>query len=256
MNAEALFQAYVRERKRHTPPGYRLDHLEGLTRLTPLAASIDGAILFSQVSASKIDEVITAQIDYFQALGRSFEWKIYTFDRPANLAWHLERRGFSAGSPEAFMVYPLAMAPALARPSKIHIERVTSEAGIDHIITVQEAVWSRDFSWLKPALLESFEHASLFCAYVGDQPVGTGWIDFPADSTFAELHGGAVLAAYRGGGIYSALYEVRMAEAKSRGFSYVAVDAAPMSRPLLLRKGFRYVCDTTPYLKTVHSVPA
>ncbi len=27
----------------------------------------------------------------------------------------------------------------------------------------------------------------------------------------------------------------------------IAVDAAPMSRPILLRKGFQFVCETTPF---------
>jgi GNAT superfamily N-acetyltransferase len=249
MNQEALFQAYARERKRHAPPGYRLDHLEGLTRLTPLAADLDGAVMFSQLSASTVDQAITSQIDYFDVLRRSFEWKVYTLDRPTDLARRLEQRGFTAGDPEAFMVFPLSTVPALAQPPSTRIERVTSEAGLDDIITVQEAVWGRVFSWLKPALRGSLGHASLFCAYVDDQPVGTGWIDFPEDSAFAELHGGSVLTAYRGRGIYTALYRARMVEATSRGFSFVAVDAAPMSRPLLLRKGFTHVCDTTPYLK-------
>jgi GNAT superfamily N-acetyltransferase len=76
--------------------------------------------------------------------------------------------------------------------------------------------------------------------------VGTGWIEFHAGSRFAQLCGGSLLEAYRGRGIYSRLFEMRLAEARRRGVPYIAVDAAPMSRPILERRGFRYVCNTYP----------
>lgn len=212
--------------------------------------------MFSELSSTAVDAAIGAQIDYFQGIGRSFEWKVYTFDRPPDLARRLEQRGFVAGDREAFMVYRVAAFTEVAPThSSFRIERVTTDAGIDHIVAVQEAVWGRAFPWLKPALAGSLEHTSLFCAYEEDRPIGSGWIDLPEHSSFAELHGGAVVAQHRGRGIYSALNRARMIEAKSRGFAFVAVDAAPMSRPLLLRKGFEHVCDTTPYLKPANTAP-
>ncbi|MBL9207032.1 MAG: GNAT family N-acetyltransferase [Opitutaceae bacterium] len=247
MTPQALFDAYVRERRQFAPPGYRLDHPEGLIRLTPLAADLDGVVMFSELSTSTIDDAIAEQIAYFRDLGRSFEWKVYAFDAPTDLARRLEQRGFVAGDREAFMVYHVSALPTVVPPHGFRIERVISEAGMRDIVAVQEAVWGRSFPWLKSALAASLAQASLFCAYVNDQPAGTGWIDFPANSSFAELHGGAVLAAHRGRGLYSALYRVRMLEAKARGFPFVSVDAAPMSCPLLLRKGFECVCETTPY---------
>jgi hypothetical protein len=76
--------------------------------------------------------------------------------------------------------------------------------------------------------------------------VGSGWIDFHGGSPFAQLCGGAVAEPYRGRGVYSLLFDRRIAAAKARAVPFVAVDAAPMSRPILERKGFRYVCGTYP----------
>jgi len=76
--------------------------------------------------------------------------------------------------------------------------------------------------------------------------VGSGWIDFHGGSRFAQLCGGAVREDHRGRGIYSRLFQRRLLEAKARGVPFIAVDAAPMSRPILERKGFRFVCHTYP----------
>lgn len=247
MTPQALFDAYTREQSRFAPPGYRLDPLEGLTRLTPLADDLDGVVMFSELSPATADDAIAEQIAFFRNLGRSFEWKVHAFDSPTDLAQRLERRGFVAGDREAFMVYRVGTLPTVVPACGFRIERVTSESGIKDMVAVQESVWGRSFPWLKPALAGSLAQSALYCAYVDNQPVGTGWIDFPEQASFAALHGGAVLAPHRGRGLYSALYQARMLEAKARGFPFVAVDAAPMSRPLLLRKGFEFVCETTPY---------
>jgi GNAT superfamily N-acetyltransferase len=69
---------------------------------------------------------------------------------------------------------------------------------------------------------------------------------FEWQSTFADLHGGAVLSTLRGKGIYSLLFYDRCQEAQRRGYQYLAVDAAPMSRPILEQKGFQLVCFTYP----------
>jgi hypothetical protein len=37
-----------------------------------------------------------------------------------------------------------------------------------------------------------------------------------------------------------------MRDARARGYEFVAVDAAPMSRPILMRQGFTPVCFTYP----------
>ena len=61
-----------------------------------------------------------------------------------------------------------------------------------------------------------------------------------------------VLPAMRGRGLYTAMLSHRIAEAKSRGYRWITIDAAPMSRPILLKKGFMHVCWTYPM---IHAAP-
>lgn len=93
---------------------------------------------------------------------------------------------------------------------------------------------------------------SIYCAYLGKAPVATGWIDYSRGSQFADLHGGAVCEDARGRGVYAALLAVREADAQARGCRYLAVDAAPMSRPILARKGFATICETYPMRRVPH----
>ena len=101
--------------------------------------------------------------------------------------------------------------------------------------------------WLARSLADALPTTSHYLAYAHNTLVGTGWIDFPPGSNFAELHGGAVLGDQRSRGFYSALFDARAAEAQQRGYAYLAVDAAPLSRPILLRRGFQFICETAPW---------
>jgi GNAT superfamily N-acetyltransferase len=115
---------------------------------------------------------------------------------------------------------------------------------------LQEEIWKCRLPWLAGVLHEMADPVRgsgvAYCARIADRVVGSGWIDFHGGSRFAQLCGGAVAEDYRGRGIYSLLFEHRVLEARARGVPFIAVDAAPMSRPILERKGFRFVCHTYP----------
>jgi len=249
MKPREIFRQYVDERKTAVPPGYKVDLVSDLTRYTPIAAALDGIVTFSELPNSSVDDAITAQIDYFRGLGLPFEWKVYDFDTPSDLSERLTARGFERGDNEGFLVYDVKAHATSDRKSSIRIERIIMPEGLHQVVAIQEEVWGRSFPWLESSLLASLSRSAVFCAYLGEAPVGTGWIEFPEDTAFAELHGGAVLPAERSDGIYSALFDIRVSEAKRRGFDFLAVDAAPMSRPILLKKGFTYICDTIPFRK-------
>jgi GNAT superfamily N-acetyltransferase len=48
-----------------------------------------------------------------------------------------------------------------------------------------------------------------------------------------------VLPEFRGQGFYLALLAPRIEEAAARGYRFVTIDAGPMSRPIVERRGFR-----------------
>ena len=75
-----------------------------------------------------------------------------------------------------------------------------------------------------------------FAAYVDDEPVGFGRaIDMKAG---VALMGGAVLAAFRGHGVYRALVRARWDHAVARGTPLLVVQAGHMSAPVLAGLGF------------------
>ena len=146
------------------------------------------------------------------------------------------------------MIYDVSKFRSAMRATDDDVEvlRINDDAGLDEIVDIQEQVWSRSFGWLLDGLREMWDRASFYAAYEQGRLVGTGWIEYPEASQFAELHGGAVLPEFRGRGIYSRLFESRLIDALEWGARWVAVDAAPMSRPILEVKGFRRLDATYP----------
>lgn len=227
--------------------GLRCEVFDHFVRYTPERPGLEGLIVFDQLPEEGIDQAIAAQTAHFADVGCDWEWKVYDFDQPRNLATRLRAHGFVPGDTEAFMVYPTR--GHVSRPLRpgVGVHVVTSDAAIRTVVEIQKEVWHEDLEWLEGSLREDLARTVLLLAYVNDQPVGTGWVQFNAHSSFADLHGGSVLPEFRGRGVYSALFDYRADAAKARGIPYLAVDAAPMSRPILVKQGFTFVCETTPF---------
>ncbi|HEX3096962.1 MAG TPA: GNAT family N-acetyltransferase [Usitatibacter sp.] len=211
----------------------------------------DEALLsFARFPAAEVDRRIGEELHHLRSHGWEAEWKVHDFDQPADLRSRLEATGLTTHHVEALMV--LDVAGAAVKPAtkgEIVVDEASGSA-IDDIARLQEEVWQCRLPWLAGVLHEMTDPAQasglVYCARSGGQVIGSGWIGFDRGSQFAQLSGGAVLEAYRGRGIYSLLFERRLVEAKARGIPFIAVDAAPMSRPILERKGFRFVCHTYP----------
>ena len=208
--------------------------------------------MFARIPDRDAVRQVREHVDFFKSRNQRIEWKVYDLDLPAGLRALLEAEGFTAHHDEVFMVRVIDdIGSESARAKDAVVLRASLDNNvIDDIVAVQERVWDGAFPWLAPqlkaALAQSSANTVIFCAYLDERPVGTGWIDFIPGSRFADLHGGAVVDGARGRGIYSLLYERRVEEARKRECRYLAVDAAPMSRPILEHKGFEHICNTYP----------
>ena len=216
-----------------------------------LSESQDSMVIYSRLDAESADEVIRAEIEYFNGIGQDFEWKVYSHDQPPDLKQRLERLGFEVGEEEAIMALDLAEAPeVLWQPVSQDIHRVMDAAGLADVLAVEREVWQEDQSqlgeFLGDALRETPVQISIYAAYVNDLPVSAAWVFFPEASQFASLWGGSTLEAYRGMGLYTALLAIRGQEARLRGVKYLTVDASPMSRPILEKFGFIKIADSHP----------
>jgi N-acetylglutamate synthase-like GNAT family acetyltransferase len=229
-------------------PGFRREDLGTVVRYSPMHRDVHGLVCFTRVSADELGSEIRRHMTHFKAMNIGFEWKVYDSDTPESLRRKLIDVGFEQGEVESIMVYDVAR----FRPTSgliddgVELRRIENIAVLKQIVEFQEIVWSRSFGWLNDQLRSIWDRSSFYAAYQKDDLVGVGWIEYPEASQFAELHGGAVLPAFRGRRIYSRLFEARMLDALGRGVRCVAVDAAPMSRPILEAKGFERLDTTYP----------
>lgn len=244
----SLIETYRRERRALEIPNFRREDLGTVVRYTPTNPTAEGIVCFTSVAASDLAQEIERHIAHFRSLEAGFEWKVYDSDDPASLRMRLLQAGFEEGEAETLMVRdPKEIEPdEKAADDGVTVARIEAEALLEGIVELQERVWNRSFGWLLDGLREMWHRASFYAAYQHELLVGAGWIEYPQGSQFAELHGGAVLPGYRGRGIYSRLWRIRMIDARERGVRWVAVDAGPMSRPILEAKGFRGLDGTYP----------
>lgn len=199
-----------------------------------------------------VGRIIAEQVASFSRLRKNFEWKVYATDEPSTLGAELIEQGFAEGPSESFMVLDLRTAgPALFSTSRQVVRRITDRDGIRDAISVSEQVWNEPMDdrvdALATQLQRSPESIAVYAVYADGRPVASAWITFNAASPFAGLWGGSTLTDYRGRGCYTALLTERAREARSRGVTFLTIDASPMSRPIVARFGFEWITDTRPY---------
>lgn len=202
------------------------------------------------LTAENAPSVIEREKAYFSHLGKSFEWKVYGTDAPANIESLLLANGLEKADSESFMVLELANRVA-KYVADGEVTEVDDEQGIRDAIKVQEQVWGGNFDWQYNYLLNLKRTApsevSIYVVYRDGVPVTSAWVTYNGDSPFAGIWGGSTIESQRGKGYYSLLLNKRIADAKSRGKQYLIIDASPMSRPIVEKYGFKFITHTTGY---------
>jgi GNAT superfamily N-acetyltransferase len=247
-----LFDAQVRRSGQADGSGALVEAGEHVVRWVAAGGQGWSGITWSALDEGCAGQVIAAQVRYFAGRGQQFEWKLYDYDRPADLADRLMAAGFRPGGAEALMVAQVRDVPQdAALPAGVRLVPVTDETGVDLLIEVHERVFGTDHSQLRRSVLAQLrtmpEGTAMVVAMAGDEPVCSARVDFYAGSEFAGLFGGGTLPQWRGRGIYRALVAYRAQLAAARGYRYLQVDASPESRPILERLGFACLALTTPY---------
>lgn len=251
MNKQDIISAYNQhERIEVTIPGCTKYTSPEIVKMVSTEAH-GSHISYFNLSPDNVDTAIQTELEFFEKLQVSFEWKTYDTDSPFNIGERLLAHGFEKGEPESFMVLELDSIAHPFNESDCVVE-VTDLAGIKDAIDVQQQVWGGDMSGQLAHLVASKEVApgdiSIYVIYENQKPLTSGWIVYNGDSPFAGIWGGSTVSGYRGKGYYSALLHKRINDAKRRGKKYLVIDASEMSRPIVERHGFKRVAITTPYL--------
>lgn len=244
METEDILALYDRwERKEASLPGYRREEAEAYVRMIDERGEFN-YISYSELDATNVDAAILDAQRYFARLDQAFEWKWYSHDRPSDLRERLKGHGFDIGEEEAIMALDLSEAPEWpAGNPAIELARIEDPLRVSEVTAIHEAVWGEDASPYTNALAERLRNRpdslGLFVAYLDGKPVSASRMEFPSHSPFASLWGGATLKEYRGLGLYTAMLARRATEAKLRGYRFLTIDAGPMSRPIVEKRGFR-----------------
>ncbi|MET7904523.1 GNAT family N-acetyltransferase [Streptomyces sp. NPDC005355] len=247
-----LFDRQMRQGARADGPGARVERAGGVVRQTGATDDWNG-VLWSDLDQHTADAEIAAQIRYFGGTGRAFEWKLYAYDRPGDLAGRLRAAGFVSEPAETLMVAQVKDLPTeVELPEGVRLCPVTDAAGVEQVADVHERAFGIDSTHLRHRLLsqlaEEPETVVSVVAMAGDRPVSAARMELPPGTRFAGLWGGGTVPDWRGRGVYRALVAFRVRIAADRGYHYLQVDASSQSRPILQRLGFVPLTTTTPYV--------
>lgn len=246
----AAFDEQVRRRGVLDLPGGYVERDARVTR----CGSADGwtGVSWSELDPTSADAVIAAQVRRFTALGRPWEWKHYSHDRPADLTGRLRAAGFVAQPSETFLVAEVGAVACRAAPHGVQVRDVVDRDGVEALVSVHDAVFGGDHSAMGRSVVAALAHQPApvvaMVAWARRTPVAAGRIEFFPGTDFAGLFGGGTLPQWRRRGVFGALVARRAALAARRGVRYLAVDASAASRPMLRRLGFVELATTTPFV--------
>jgi ribosomal protein S18 acetylase RimI-like enzyme len=252
----AAFNQQVRQSTSPDGTGARFEADAHVVRRIAQPRLGGSGVLWSSLDAGSADEVIAAEVRFFGERGEQFEWKLYSYDEPADLPDRLAAAGFVPGEPESLMIAAIAEISdelgSAELPPGVTLDRTADEAGVARLTRVHELVFGSDESELGASLREQLARApetiDMVIAMAGEEPVSAARTDFLAGTQFAGLWGGGTLPQWRRRGIYRALVRHRAELAAERGYTYLTVDASEESRPILERIGFERLAITTPYI--------
>ncbi|MEV5439314.1 GNAT family N-acetyltransferase [Streptomyces sp. NPDC052682] len=248
----ALFDRCLRQGARPDGPGARVERTGEVVRQVASAQGWNG-VVWSALDEAGAHAAIAGQIAHFTGLGLEFEWKLYGYDRPADLGRRLAAAGFTPGPQETLMIGEIAgLTLDAGLPEGVRVVPVTDRAGVDLVAEVHEKAFGADSAWLRHRLLARLasdpDTVMAVVALAGEEPVSAARMELVPGTAFAGLWGGGTVEAWRGRGLYRALVAHRAGVAASLGYRYLQVDASSQSRPILERLGFAPLTTTVPYV--------
>jgi GNAT superfamily N-acetyltransferase len=242
--ALAAFEEQVRRVPPSDGPDSVVEHDGDIVRV--VAERGWSGVVWSGLDGSTADAAIARQLARFAGL--DWEWKLYSYDQPPDLAARLRAAGLVPEPAETLMLAEVAeLDTDPAPPAGVHLELATDQAGLDRLVALHQEVFGGHAPDLAGRLRADPDSLALVLAV--DSATGTAVAaartEYPAGTRFAGLWGGGTLPGWRGRGVFRALVAYRAALAAERGVRWLQVDARPTSQPILTRLGFANVATVT-----------
>lgn len=199
-------------------------------------------------TAEEADRKIEETIAYHRDRNIGFQWWISPFDTPADLPQRLEQHGMVRAGDAAMMArLGLDQLDIPVNPA-VQVELVdgTDETlldAIDHITQVCFNWTDEQVTENRPGMVERLrdpkfrEKEASFVAKLDGQAVAYGRLILEGGAAY--LGGSGVLPEARRHRVYATLLRRRLEEAHARGYHVAAINAEPMSRPIVERYGFK-----------------
>jgi hypothetical protein len=183
------FDAKVRRHPAIVAPG---EHVERDDRVVRLICEGDEwtGVTWCDLDEASADGVIASQIERFAELSRAWEWKHYSYDRPADLADRLRAAGVTPEPREALLVGETADLPtAVPPPPGVVIVPVADEQGVASFIWVNDEVFGGDNAWVGKVLLADMalrpRMTRAMLAMAGNTPIAALRVEFSLETDFA-----------------------------------------------------------------------
>jgi ribosomal protein S18 acetylase RimI-like enzyme len=206
-------------------------------------------VVASDLDETNADAAIAGYVAMFAALQREWEWKHYSYDRPADLADRLLAAGFTPEPTEALLVAAIDELPTeTALPPGAELVPVTDAETVAMFVKVHDEVFDGDYSAVGRMLLDGKENHRGFVVVAEGGPVSCARVQFHHGTEFASLWGAGTLSQWRGRGLFRALVAHGTKLAADKGFRYFQADASDDSSPILQRLGFALLATTTPFM--------
>jgi predicted N-acetyltransferase YhbS len=170
------------------------------------------------------------------------------FDTPTDLRERLEKHGMVLAGDAAMMArlgldnLDIPINPAV----QVELIDGTDDVAIDAMFLVTRVC----FNWTeeqiaenRPGIVERLrdpkfrEKGVSFLARLDGQPVAYGRLALEGGAAY--LGGSGVLPEFRGQRVYATLLRRRLEEAQKRGYHLAAINAEPLSRPIVEKYGFK-----------------
>lgn len=253
MENEALIAIYDEFRRSAMLQGWmwEADRGEGWLVERQVAADGTGLVVYAEMAAERVNEVIQAEKRLARQREGGLEWLVYAHDEPAEVGAQLEAAGFAVGPAETVLVLPVAEMQVPAADEAIDVRRVREGPDLAAVAAIRAETWGGDAEAMARRLAAQLgargEEVAVYVAAVEGEVAATAQITFYPEQQFASVVMAATRPAYRRRGLYRALLRARLLEAQARGVRFVDTEASEMSRPLLERVGFRPISTVRVY---------
>ena len=246
MSDEAIFEeVIVAPRKAFPPlPDLRVIERPGWLQIVTPSINTGGfnEVAFSALDEADADRVIDATIAAYRELGLKFRWNAGPGSAPADLGARLERRGLVASWGRGMARATTDLAGQVDRA--IVVEEI-EEASVGAYSRVMAEGWGLELASLAAAnrviAASPAPRQRMFLARWDGEPAAVAsYVAFPRS---AYLRGGVVLPRFRGRGLYRALVQARLADARARSVALATSHASEAtSAPILEWLGFATIC--------------